>query len=333
VEQRADVVDDREQIIDEIKAGPKEFIKLGLLQSKVTYFIIGGQLSALIIGLISVHITGSNVEDFIDIIVSNVSLWTILIAIFLFYGIALLISVSGSLIKYNNFRLSANNDVLKVEYGLFEKKAFSLRKNKINGVVLEQNLLMRLFRVYSVQVLVIGYGDKSDEEANEQAIIFPIARMDKIKMILQKFLPDFEVNDQLIKSSKKAIKYYFYRFGFVLLLIISVAAFFTKSVPIIVFFSFLIILSVVSKILQYYNSGIYCGKKNVILCFGGYHKNTQIIRTSSIESVRSTGSRFKQKKSITIIGIDFIAPKLKANLTGNNLPLEQYEKLKSVIDY
>jgi len=37
-----------------------------------------------------------------------------------------------------------------------------------------------VFQCYTAEILVIGYGDKFDDEVNQQAILYPIASMEKI---------------------------------------------------------------------------------------------------------------------------------------------------------
>jgi uncharacterized membrane protein YdbT with pleckstrin-like domain len=84
-------------------------------------------------------------------------------------------SIVKSVVKYYKFKVWADEDALKVQYGLFNKKSFSLQKTKINGIILRQSILMRIFKLYTAEVIVIGYGDKSEQGGMEQAIIYPIA--------------------------------------------------------------------------------------------------------------------------------------------------------------
>lgn len=318
-----------------IIASPLDFIKHGLLQSKLAYFITGGSIAVPVIGVITSFATGSKSSEelFYNIFDQASSGTVVFFIIAFFYLIATSISIIKSVFTYYNFRISGDIDSLKIEYGLFNKKKFTLKKSKINGIILKQNLLMRVFKCYTAEILVIGYGDKSEDEAREQAILYPIASIKKIESIIKELLPEFELQHDRYKPNLNAIKYFFYNAGFVIASLLFLSLLFTKNIFAIVFAGSIVIFVAISVVLQYFNTSIFSGDKNIILSFGGYHKKIAIVKTASVESITAKGSILKRKKGFVSINLGFVAPKRDSIITALNLPIEQFNILKDMIKY
>lgn len=325
----------KDENIDGITASFQDFIKLGLLQSKTMYFFTGGPIAVPIIGAVAALITGSkNSDELLDRVFGQAPIG---IAVFgvvaFFFSISLGISLIRSIFTYYNFRISGDACTLKIAYGLFHKKKFTLQKNKISGILLKQNLLMRIFQCYTAEILVIGYGDKSDDEAYEQAIFYPIASAEKIRNITKELLPDFLPQSDVYRPDRKAMKYFFYRTGCIAAATTFMVCLLSKNIFLIVPAGILLVIAAISGMLQYLNTSISCGEDNIRLSFGGYHKTTAIIKTASIESITAKGSIFKRKKGIVSIRIGCIAPLRAANMTALNLPASQFTLLKNMIQY
>ncbi len=312
-----------------IKGEIRDFIKLGLLQSKAAYVMsiiaIIGSLTSFIIPFIK-----GKVEDALIV--------AMLIAlIIIIYLIAVVMSIAKAVIKYYAFSVWADEDTLKVQYGLLNKKSFSLQKSKINGIILKQSFLMRVFKLYSAEVIVIGYGDKSEEGGTEQAIIFPIAKKEKIKEIVNIVLPEYSLDYDLCKPERKAIRYFFFNplFIFAAICVISAVTTAILITNYIVMALALVFLafSVAHAIQKYINAGISVGESNVVLSAGAFSKRVAIVKTKSIESITASGSIFKRRKGFVSIRLGFVAPLRVSNISSLNLPAEQFDLLEGVLKY
>lgn len=311
--------------INEIKAQTHDFIKLGLLQSKFIYIFsiiaVVGPLSGLIAPKLENVLIGGFVVAFVLII----------------YLLAIGVSVVKSVISYYDFRVSATEDFLKVQYGLINKKSFTLPKGKINGIILKQNFFMRLCKLYTAEVIVIGYGDASDEGTIEKAIIYPIGSMERIKDSIRSVLPEYGSEYTLCKAEPQARKYFFYSTEFILAVILFLASFIVSLIidfyiPIAVAAAILII-SILSVVFKFNNAGISVGKENVTVSSGAFHKKIAIVKTDSIESITSSGSIFKRNRGYVSIKIGIIAPLRVGNIASLNISLKQFDILKGVLKY
>lgn len=325
------IEEDKEKEAEEesIKAVPRDFIILGLLRSKWVYFFS----SFAIIGpLFSVFSPLFN-DGFKNMVISYI----IVILIVTGYVFSVVISLIKTVVTYYNFRVWANDDSVKIKYGLFNKKSYSLQKRKINGIMMKQNLLMRICGLYTIEVIVIGYGDASKESETEQAIMFPVASFDKIRRIVEQILPEYRLNYNLTHSDKSALKYFFISPVFILSVIIAVILVVVSmninqvlvaAAAILVF-----TLSAVRAFLCFSNTGISVDETNVVLSTGGFGKKVVLIKTTSIESITSNGSRFKREKGFVSISLGYVAPARAARMTAYNLPLEQFMLLQGVLRY
>lgn len=312
-----------------IKAEIGEFLKLGLLQSKVRYILsivaIFGSLTSFIIPILENKIVGALIGAFIVVTIISV------------YLIAVAMSMIKSVIKYYDFKVWADEDTLKVQYGLLNKKSYSLQKSKINGIILKQSILMRICKLYTAEVIVIGYGDKSEEGGTEQAIIYPIASKDRIKEIVNIVLPEYSLDYCLCKSNKKAIRYFFLSPLFIFAVFCLIGATVTSvlinnyiAIAVAIAFFAVSILYVIQK---YVNAGISVGKDNVVVSAGAFSKKVAIVKTKSIESITSSGSIFKRRKGFVSIKLGFVAPLRVSNISSLNLPIEQFDLLEGVLKY
>jgi len=308
-----------------VKSQPQDFVKLGLLQSKFVYFI---SISAIVGPLL-----GTIAPNFQDVFIGGL----IAVAIVIIYLITIGMSIVKSVVTYYNFKVWADNDALKIQYGLLNKKSFSLQRSKINGIILKQSLLMKLCKLYTAEVIVIGYGDSSKEGETEQAILFPIASIDRIKEIINQVLPEYKLDYSLCKPERKAIRYFFLSPGVVFVLVDCIAAIIVSILInnyIVMACALLVLaLSIVGVILKFGNSGICVGDKNVVLSAGAFNKMIAIVKTKSIESITSYGSIFKRRRGFVSIKLGFIAPLRVSNIASLNLPVTQFDLLEGVLKY
>ncbi len=85
---------------------------------------------------------------------------TAAIILVVLYGIAFLISF----FKSANFKLKLGN-CIEVQKGLITRKRFYFRAEDINGVIMEQTPIMRIFRRYLLKVNIAGYGNRRADKA------------------------------------------------------------------------------------------------------------------------------------------------------------------------
>jgi uncharacterized membrane protein YdbT with pleckstrin-like domain len=342
-----------------ISSSPLDFIILGLLEQKAGY-IIGlfpiVSLIAYVLGTIGMTPSEESVNTMLETFFSSgpILILILLALIALLIG-ATIMAIIRSIITFFGFRLSADSDKIHIEFGLLTKKKFTLPKEKINGIALKQNMLMRIFDRYQMEIMVIGYGDKSDQQVKQQPILFPIASKSKIKEIVETLLPDFEgeyYSEEKGKpeagTSPKALRYFFINPGFFITTILFIESLITIffEMPlyineimsinawwIFVPLTTLIEIAVVASIyLQYRNTRIHPTPKNITVISGGYHRKISVIKTSSVESITAIASKWKRRRGFASIRLGYVAPVLNSKILVRNRALVDFKDLENVLE-
>lgn len=342
-----------------INSSPVDFIILGLLEQKMGYIIgLFPIVSIIAYALAMIGMTPSEesvnsiLESFFS---SGPILVLILLAVIVLVISATIMAIVRSIITFFGFRLSADSDKIHIEFGLLTKKKFTLPKEKINGIALKQNMLMRIFGRYQMEIMVIGYGDKSDQQVKQQPILFPIATKRKIKEIVETLLPDFEgeyyseeKSSMAAGTNPKAFIYFFMNFGFfisTILFVLSLITIFLELplyfneisatnaswifVPIATLIEILVILSIY---LQYKNTRILPATKNVTIVSGGYQRRISVIKTSSVESITAISNKWKHRRGFASIRLGYVAPIMSSKIVARNRSLAEFKALENVLE-
>ncbi|MHB8961800.1 MAG: PH domain-containing protein [Saccharofermentanales bacterium] len=342
-----------------VKTTPLDFVVLGMLESKLPYVItLFPVISVIFYVLATIGIAPAEDEviRMIEWILTGVSAGVIITGVI---AITLVSSTIASIIRavitFMGFCLSADSMKIYIDYGLINKKSFSFPKDKINGIILHQNIFMRIFKRYQMELVVIGYGDKSDKEVKQQPILFPIASKKKVAEIIETLLPDFAGTyysetpaEPAAATRHGAYIYFFLRPGFILATALFLASLFTIALNVPLYYSetafielawiaiplasFIEAATIAGIIMQYRNTGIIPASLNIASITGGYHRRITVIRSSAVESVAAVGSRWKLKRGYASIRLSYIAPLNASRITVLNRTLDEFERLASMLE-
>lgn len=324
-----------------INSTVSDFILLGILQSKLLYILT--TFSAIFGGgtyVFSVLFENSDPSEWIEKIVNMFSPAVgITILVIMSYIFATICSAVITAVRYYNYTVKDRNDALLVEFGLFTKKSYTLKKNKISGVTIKQSILMRIFGYCSVEVFIIGYGDKSEGDSNELSILYPITKLNQVNYILNEILPEMSFERNYHKSEKGSLRYFFFCFRMLfaigIILGVGIAIIIenrnTYMIAILGASFVVLLLTIISVCLEYWNSGIYANAKVVSICSGILAKQMIFIKTKKIESVSENTNPWKKRKGFTTIKLGFLAPLRVSNVKARNVSYRQYEEVNSML--
>jgi uncharacterized membrane protein YdbT with pleckstrin-like domain len=348
-----------------ITTSPLEFLQLGLLESKLVYIIsVLPVLSGIAYFASSLGFDPGEsnlIKNALALLDAYPLVPVLLITAVVLFFIGLVFSVFRAIMTFFGFQLTADSAKIHIEYGLLTKRKYTLQKDKISGILMKQNMLMRLFHRYQLEVLVIGYGDKSDEEVKQKPILFPLADKQKIKEIVETIMPEFkgdyyEAAPSGTPSRWKAFRYFFYQTGFVLTTLLLLASvvfafrfdalkytwYLSDMVKIGIISSFryaplflaipLEIVTIGSILLQFFNTRVIPGKKLTAIYSGGYHRTVTVLKTSCVESITAIASRWKQRRGFASIRLGYVAPLQSSKTIVKNRGIEEFEQLEAFLD-
>jgi len=116
------------------------------------FFLQGGEIAKDII-LTSIDIISEETSKFIISKLPPV-IWGIIVFLLITWGI----SFTVNLIRYSGFSIRHDSDIIEIKSGYLTKRKFNIFMKKINYIDIRQNVIMKLFRVMSINISCSGYG-------------------------------------------------------------------------------------------------------------------------------------------------------------------------------
>lgn len=326
---------------EHITASVKEVILMGLLQSHIlqlfsffTLIGIGGNLVEN-----SEGIQGAATAVFGWYTNTFSVLYGILILGIVAYSLAVVWACGKSYIQYYEYRITARQDAILLQYGLFTKKKYTLNKEKISGIVLRQTLLMRIFGYVTLEVLMIGFGDSSAEGKKEQATLYPIMRKQEVIGFLEKLLPNYSYGQRIEYSQRESFRYFFLCFRFMFATIVLVGSLVgqygltsTGMGIVRTGLGILWLIAIASVILEYKNTGIGSSKEMMYFSIGGISKTAYYIFIDKLEYATYRSNRWKDKKKFGSIRIGVHAPAPANAVNVRNVRKERFEELSHLLE-
>lgn len=319
------------------EADGMKLLIMGALKSKLVFIfeVIGG----LALLLSFVPVPEDEIYDGLAELVAIIGIGVVLLLVFL--GLLILsipCSMIGTWIRYYGFKVLDNGQALKIEYGLINRKSYTIPKKKITGFYYEQSALMRLAKVGSLHLMAVGYGESGDENASEESILFPLIKEAEMKDSIGQILPQMKAQGSYTKPERKALPYFFLRFSVFFSVGILIACMFLPKAS--GFFNgmwvvggFCLLMALIASILNYRCTSVYGNEEHFSFVYGGFRKMTVFVKTNMIESIQSGGSRWKRKKGIANISIGCLAPMGHSSQGVDNMPADAFDKLNQHLIY
>ncbi|MBR4020783.1 MAG: PH domain-containing protein [Firmicutes bacterium] len=316
-----------------------DVLLMGLLKSKLLFLLELFGAIAVIANLLPADVFESGIMDrLIETMTEMGATPVVLITIAVLFVVGSLCGMIGSFVRYYGFKILDNGEAVKIEYGLLNRKTYTIAKKKISGVYYEQSALMRIAKVGILNLMAVGYGAGSDEDASEEAILFPLLKENQLAEIIGKILPEMQAVEDYQKPEPKALRYFFIRFSVFFALAVLAGSFFLPRVD--DFFQGAWILGALfllyrlgACVMAYLTTGAYGNLQHFSFCYGGYKKMSVFVKTSMIESIESVGSRWKRKRGVMDINIGCLAPGGEATQIVDNLPEATFNELKEYLIY
>ncbi len=239
-----------------------------------------------------------------------------------------LFSIVYAAIRFYGFRAAREGDNIVIRYGLISLKSYTLPVENIHACIVNQNLMQQLLGRASVEVVSVGYGN----EQNETALLFPIIKLDKLPELLNKLLPEYNVElDRKPAKGKSAVMIIVmplvYWAIFCAAVLVGCSFIFKDLVLASIVIAVLTVLRVISVILNYKHSAIGIGETAYSIENGGlgYHRN--IIRKDAIQSVTATSGPLRRKLGLRTYMLQYHAPMLKSTVGVSHLPEEYLDSI------
>lgn len=217
--------------------------------------------------------------------------------------LAWMLSIVRTIIRFNQFKLSANGEKISIQRGLFEKKEMIISKKDIRAIRIEESILRQLFG-YACIYLETSSGDI--DKRSVATVLHPFVRLSNVEKFLESFAlpyPSLIPVHSLPKPSR--LRYVFRKF---LLGITLSAILFIKSFEIANFlFIPVILLSILWGFFQYKDTSYGFSNNYFLLKRRFFNRNTIIFERKQIETIYFYESWFQRKRGVKSLGITILS--------------------------
>lgn len=332
--------DTEEHLVNRRVITSKEIFKYALTKSKI-FWAIGG-FFALTNGLDDIlkyfHLKIFNsVVNYINLnSIQSKSVFIIILAFIILsvfvYIIIVVASVIFEMIRLNNFTVETYKDKISISYGLFTKKQYSFKLNKVYGIRFKQTLLQQFMNIGVLELITVGYGDEKDEKA----ILYPIIDEKSKEDFLKTVLSDMIFEGEMVNPPKSSSIAFILK-GIIIPVIILVPTYiFLKIVPNNVKLSVILIvlvLSFIASLLNYKNTSLGTSKNVLIASSGGLSKVTTIIREEAVQSITKKQGIFQNRVKVCSYKIDLYSNKLGDVINVKYINQSLYNKIQENLKF
>lgn len=324
--------------VKKIKASSKDIILYALTRNKLAWFLGAYVFLSQLLDFVSdkyidkfsekasemagqVHqsfFTGKSIFFMIAIV---------LLGVILMYMIASILVIIIEIIRYNGFELSRDDKKVTVEYGLLTKKKYAFPIKKIQGIKLNQTILQQLFGIYTIEGIVIGYGDIEDKNS----VIYPIANK-KIKAeVIANIFGDIKFTGNIEKPKKKHVLRFIFKRTIIMSLIVFAVAYILASIPLVtrgIVGAILILSQIILGYINFKNTAIEINEDMLVMSSGSLKKVTHIIKQDSVQSIGKKETIFQRPAKLCTIIVDICTNTFGETVTVKNLDKDLIVKLE-----
>lgn len=242
-----------------------------------------------------------------------------------YVGAGLVVSALVSLIiaafKYSNFSVVKAGANINIEYGLLNTRKYSFTVNKINAVILKQNLLRKHLGLYKMQISIIGYGN----EKGEEAILFPISNRDNMLNLIEEINPKLLFHEEIYKANKYG-RASFFTLPVIVTFTLCVAGFLLT--PFKYWWFVLLPVSFMLRYLKYKNTSLGYNDKMIIATFGTLSKDTVLMELDKVQSLTKKTNYFQRIRNLCTYKLQYYSQSFGGNITLKHLEDKHFKIIK-----
>ena len=275
----------------------------------------------------------------------------LVISLIVLVGLSLLtflISILQSFVGYYNFRIVKNETDIEISYGLITRHTNTFGYNRIQGVLIRQGLIQRLFGYATLSLEVIGYHEGGDDQKNASTalgMLLPLCHIREVESILASFLPAY------IPEKKQAFAKKFFPFiswkslligaitALVALLSLSMMHLFgapwraVAIVRLLLLLAFAITMAVhlLGAFLSYKNAGLAISEDRITVYCGGYQKRIVTILRRSLIAIEDVTTPMRAKAGVYTLILHIRTNAQTNEIKVGMLDLASAQKLKEFL--
>jgi uncharacterized membrane protein YdbT with pleckstrin-like domain len=281
----------KEEHHEEIAYSSAQLVKHCFSTLKLSWLLIG--LATMITAIIGLQQQVDEVSDLLDMLGA-------IIAILAFLATTIW-NLVGDFFRLYDFRVYRSGNKLYLTYGLFNKREYVIPVEKINAVVIHQNLMARIMKRQYVELVCIGLGD----EKKEGTQIMLASTMEELEANMKLLLPEYanKIHISLEKQPRSVIatKVPGYLVQALIGAVGAVCVYLRtpESLLGLIFATVaVLLLRVFQEILWYKTTELYCDEAGLAIASGVFTKRITYLDYYKIQTLKMKQGPFRKKYSL-----------------------------------
>lgn len=123
--------------------------------------------------------------------------------IFVLLTISIIFGITRTFLKYGNYEISSDANRIYISKGMIDETAFSIKKDRVQAIVISQSFLKRMLGLAEVKLISAGNLEIEDEKL-EVSVLYPFLPVKKAYEMITEILPSYEVTEKMNRLPKKS---------------------------------------------------------------------------------------------------------------------------------
>lgn len=208
-----------------------------------------------------------------------------------------IISLIMVMLKYANFTVKKTETDLMITKGLLEKRQLTIPLNRIQMVLVSENILRQLFGLATVYIESAGGSHKNLEDA--KVMMIPIMKREHIAAVIQPFLTDYKFITAFDPVPKRALRRYVLRSWYLAIPIVMVSLLFFKLWGLLSLL--LLAAATLLAYLKYRDAGWHFENRQLSFRYRKINRDTVFILKNRIQSLNVSESYFQRRKELVTV--------------------------------
>ncbi|RRJ64066.1 hypothetical protein EHV15_14860 [Paenibacillus oralis] len=144
----------------------------------------------------------SKADDFFDldeqaqgVLAALMSSWWTAAAVFvLLSAVSVVLGIAVTFVRYGGFELSSDAERIYIVKGMIERTAFSIAKERVQGVEVTQSLMKRLLGLAEVRLITAGGEGEDKRDVNS---LYPFLPVRHAYRLVSELLPSYEISSEM----------------------------------------------------------------------------------------------------------------------------------------
>ena len=304
----------------EITYNGAQIVKHCLSTLKISWLILG--IATMVFAIIGLREQIDEVSDLLDMLGAVVAITAFLATT--------IWNLVGDFFHLYDFHAYRSGNKLYLSYGLLKKREYMIPVEKINAVIIRQNLMARILKRQYVELVCIGLGDEKKEGTQIMLASTKEELEANMKLLLPEYANKIPISLEKQPISVIASKIPGYLFGTVLLIACAVGVYIIKPewlLPEILVFVVIVFGCVIIEILRYRTVGLLCDESGLALADGVFTKRIVYLDYNKMQTIKMKQGPFRKKYQLHQGELHILAATLYSTYITGSYPEAVFEQI------